>query len=592
MARIAWSRKLESALLVIGAAPTVLVRPIAQPIAGVSERVVRRNPAATRFPEVAAIARLAAGQRERTAALTSEIGTSPAASAVTRQRLARIALSSGMRESAVRIAESLPDDHSATLEAIRARIAFDGGRYTDAIAHAKRGRPVKSAANVEELATSRLRVLQPEWDPDLGPRATARLAAARGTVTRGRILHIVSSSLPYRQAGYTLRSQSVARCQLGAGLDPHFATRAGFPWVAGVRGALADELVDDIPYHRLAPDFENARLDDQVVTTTAQAAVALVERLRPAALQPASDFLQAQVALALGRELGVPVVYEVRGFLEETWASQPIHADEAASLEADHYRLRRATETRAMAAATAVVTLSQTMRDDMVERGIDPARIVIVPNAVEIERFTPRPRDDQLAASLGIAPGSPVLGYISSFSSYEGIIYLLEAAAALRARGRRLHVLLVGDGKEWDALREAGTRLGLDDGTLVMPGRVAHDQVLRYYSIIDAFVVPRTGHRVSRLVTPLKPYEAMAMERAVVVSDVPALREMVIPGETGLVFRAEDSADLAGVLETLLDDPALRARLGRQAREWVAAERTWAENGRRYRALYERLGVV
>jgi glycosyltransferase involved in cell wall biosynthesis len=223
---------------------------------------------------------------------------------------------------------------------------------------------------------------------------------------------------------------------------------------------------------------------------------------------------------------------------------------------------------------------------------VDADRIVVVPNAVDIDRFRPIQRSDELAGSLGIAPGDPVVGYISSFTRYEGMHYLLEAAARLRAAGRKLHVLLVGDGVEEEALVAIGRRLGLDDGTLIMPGRVPHDDVMRYYSIIDVFVVPRTNDRVSQLVTPLKPYEAMALERALVVSDVPALREMVIPDETGLIFRPEDDADLADVLGRLLDDPELRARLGRRAREWVAASRTWDQNGRLYRELYERLGAV
>ena len=121
-------------------------------------------------------------------------------------------------------------------------------------------------------------------------------------------------------------------------------------------------------------------------------------------------------------------------------------------------------------------------------------------------------------------------------------------------------------------------------------GRIAVEnpatgEVIGYVDDLDA-------SRVSQLVTPLKPYEAMAMERAVVVSDLPALREMVSPGETGLTFRAEDAAHLADVLGGLLDDPALRARLGRQGREWVLANRTWANNGRLYRELYERLDVA
>ena len=153
-------------------------------------------------------------------------------------------------------------------------------------------------------------------------------------------------------------------------------------------------------------------------------------------------------------------------------------------------------------------------------------------------------------------------------------------------------MLLVGDGDEEPVIRATARRLGLDaDGTLIMPGRVDHDEILSYYSVIDVFVVPRTANRVAQLVTPLKPYEAMALERPLVVSDLPALREIVIPGETGLTFEPENPVDLADVLASLLDDPGLRTALGRRAREWIAAERTWARNGQLYRAIFERLGV-
>jgi glycosyltransferase involved in cell wall biosynthesis len=245
-----------------------------------------------------------------------------------------------------------------------------------------------------------------------------------------------------------------------------------------------------------------------------------------------------------------------------------------------------------MKAADAVVTLSETMRAEIVSRGVPTDQVVVVPNAVDVERFVPRERDAALAASLGIAADDPVVGYVSSFNAYEGIRYLVEAVATLRAAGRQVRLLLVGDGPDEADIRATAKRLGLDDGTLVMPGRVAHDDVARYHALIDVFVVPRTEDRVSRLVTPLKPFEAMAMERAVVVSDVPALRELVEPGVTGLTFKAEDAAALAEVLAELLDDPTRRQELGRQARAWVLAERTWEANGRRYRELYERLGAA
>jgi glycosyltransferase involved in cell wall biosynthesis len=246
-----------------------------------------------------------------------------------------------------------------------------------------------------------------------------------------------------------------------------------------------------------------------------------------------------------------------------------------------------------MAAADAVVTLSDTMKAEVVERGIPAGKVTVVPNAVDPRRFQPRPRDEALFARLGFRRGETVLGYVSSLVAYEGIAYLLEATRILRDRGRRVRLLLVGDGEERGSLEDLAARLGLlERGIVRFTGRVPHGEVGAYYSVIDVFVVPRTNDRVSQLVTPLKPYEAMAMERCLVVSGVGALLEIIKAGETGQSFIPEDPTSLADEVEPLLDDPAERARLGANAREWVMANRTWRRNGELYRALYESIGAA
>ena len=366
------------------------------------------------------------------------------------------------------------------------------------------------------------------------------------------------------------------------------ATRAGFPRSAGIRGAPASDVVEGLTYWRLAPDLELGTGPVDVATRTAEAAGTLIETLRPAVLQPTTNHLNALVALALRDRYGIPVVYEVRGFLEETWRSR-IGEDVDAS---DRYRATREAETAAMRAADAIVTLSETMRADIVARGgIEAGRIVVVPNAVDVARFMPGPRDEALAARLGLGD-EPVIGYISSFTAYEGIRYLIEATAELRRRGRRVRLPARRRRGGAQTLEAAARSAGLADGTVIFTGRVPHDRIQDYYRLIDVFVVPRTNDRVSQLVTPLKPYEAMATERALVVSDVAALQEIVVDGETGGTFRAEDPISLADVLEPLLDDPARRVRLGAAARRWVAANRTWEQNGQRYLALYRELGVA
>jgi glycosyltransferase involved in cell wall biosynthesis len=427
-------------------------------------------------------------------------------------------------------------------------------------------------------------VLDPAWRPSIG-RRNDRLPR-----TAGRILHLVTNSLPDTQAGYTLRSQQVARSQQRVGLDPHLATPPGFPRAAGRRGAPADEIVDGIEYHRLAPDADPDILPDRALGRTADEASSLVERLRPAALHPASNHRNGQVALALRDRFDLPVVYEVRGFLEDTWLSRQRMGAAATEL----YERTRSTETSVMLAADIVVTLSETMRRDIVGRGVPADRIVIVPNAVEPDVFAPRPRDTALAARLGIADGDVVIGYISTLNRYEGVALLIEAVARLRDSGRRMRLLVVGDGPELVGLRTLAASLGLTgrDRVAIFPGRTPFAQVQSYYSLIDVFVVPRLPERVAEMVTPLKPYEAMAMARALVVSDLAALREIVEDGVTGESFPAGDVAALAAVLDSLIGDGARRAALGAAAREWVLQNRTWDINGRRYRDLFERLGAA
>jgi glycosyltransferase involved in cell wall biosynthesis len=233
------------------------------------------------------------------------------------------------------------------------------------------------------------------------------------------------------------------------------------------------------------------------------------------------------------------------------------------------------------------------MRQEILDRGeIAADSVVVIPNGVDVARFTPGPRDERLAASLGIAAGETVVGYISGLMAYEGIDYLIRAVALLRDRGRTVRLLIVGDGEARASLVATAKEEGLDDSTVIFTGRVPYRDIVRYYRTIDIFVVPRTNDRVSRLVTPLKPFEAMAMAKALLVSGVDALLEIIPDDRTGRSFTPEDPTSLADALEPLLDDPLLRQELGTAARAWVTEHRTWDRVGRQYLELYQRLGVA
>jgi glycosyltransferase involved in cell wall biosynthesis len=235
-----------------------------------------------------------------------------------------------------------------------------------------------------------------------------------------------------------------------------------------------------------------------------------------------------------------------------------------------------------------VVTIAESMRDDIVARGIPAERVHVIPNAVDGAAFAPRPPDRDLRARLGLGD-APVVGYVSNLDHpREGHEVLLEAVAGLRDRGRRVACLIVGGGARREPLERLAARLGIAS-SVVFTGAVPHGEVADHYALIDVFAVPRRDERAARLVTPIKPFEAMAMARPLVVADLPALREIVEPEERGLVFRPEDPEALADAIVRLLDDGELASGMAERGRAWVLRERTWAANGRRYRDLYGEL---
>lgn len=392
------------------------------------------------------------------------------------------------------------------------------------------------------------------------------------------VLQFVTNALPVTNAGYTVRTHRIAAAQREAGLDVHVVTRLGYPLSRGVGDARTRVDVDGVPYHRLLPWLPSAD-PLRAVAKSADLAGCLVEELRPSVLHAVSNHLNAAVALELGRRHGLPVVYEVRGFLEDSWLSRdPAHSETDA-----FYRLTRELETRRMAEADAVVTLGEAMRAEIASRGVPEEKIHVVPNGVDDAFLEPLPDPGGLRERLGIRAGVPVVGLTSSFYGYEGIDTLIDAAALLRDRGSPVTLLLVGDGPERGALERRAARRGVH---AVFTGRVPMGSVRRFHAVLDVFAVPRRADRVCRLVTPLKPIEAMAGGIPVIASDVRALREIVKPGVTGALTIPEDPESWANCLEDVAYSPERRQRIGQAAREWVRAERTWRTVIAGYRAAY------
>ena len=523
------------------------------------------------------------GAGERAAALAA-LDTSP-------RRLAAFSLAVDQPETAAAALARL-SDHDRARPVLAARLAWREGRLTDAVealgqAKSQRARRLRTRLTAERS------LLLPAPGKSMIMNSFGQIAPlsahdheTRGT--KGRVLHLVNDALPTTSAGYTIRTHEIVLAQRAIGLDPHVVTRCGFPVTQGTLDGRRLVDLDGIPYHRLLPWRMPSRAD-KAAALGLELAARLTEQLRPAVLHAASNYVNAVIALALGQRYGLPVVYEVRGFWEDTWLSRHPNGNALASSEL--YRRNRDLETRCMQAADLVVTLGEAMRAEIVARGIPAEKVLIVPNAVSEDFLQPLPDADALRNELGIAPNEHVVGEVSTLVPHEGIGTLLEATRLLRERGLPVRVLIVGDGPERPALQRQAADLGLAEAA-IFTGRVPAAKVREFHALLDVFVVPRTPDRVCQLVTPLKPIEAMASGLCVVTSDVRALAEIIKPDVTGALTIPEDPVALADTLELLVCSPDIRKKLGDNAREWVARDRTWAHNATRYRDAYARLGAL
>jgi glycosyltransferase involved in cell wall biosynthesis len=513
------------------------------------------------------------GAGDRTAALAA-LDASP-------RRMAAFSLAVDQPEAAAAALGRLSADDRAR-PVLAARLAWREGGLTEAVEAVDQARGGAAKRFRQTLAAEQavLGGTRPRWRDG----GTARDLSQ----TAGRILHLVNDALPTTSAGYTIRTHQITLAQRADGLDPHVVTRCGFPVTQGRLDGRRLVIVDGIPYHRLLP-WRLPRRADAAADLGLDQAARLTEQLRPAVLHAASNYANAMIALALGTRYGLPVVYEVRGFWEDTWLSR--HPDGEDLARSELYRRHRDLETRCMLAADLVVTLGEAMRDEIVARGVPAGKVLIVPNAASEEFLQPLPDPGVLRKELGLKPEEHVVGVVSSLVPHEGIGTLLEATRLLRDRGLPVRALIVGDGPERAALQHQAAGLGLGEAA-IFTGRVPAAKVREFHALLDVFVVPRTSDRVCQLVTPLKPVEAMASGLCVVTSEVKALAEIIKPEVTGALTIPQDPVALADRLELLVCRPDMRRKLGDNAREWVAGDRTWDHNAARYRDAYARLGAI
>jgi PEP-CTERM/exosortase A-associated glycosyltransferase len=398
-----------------------------------------------------------------------------------------------------------------------------------------------------------------------------------------RILHILDHSLPLH-SGYTFRTRAILKAQQALGLEV-----AG---VTGTRHAVEAEIAegtwethDGLRFFRggLVPAGKPLLSEIREVRSFARAIERAAKDFQPDVLHAHSPVLTALAARSAAKKLGLPLMYEIRAFWEDAAVGNGTGTE--GSLR---YRAIKALETWAVNRADAVAVICEGLRGDLIARGVPSDKIMVSPNGVDLGLFgDPPPPDAALRRQLGL-DGAEVVGFIGSFYDYEGIDDLIAAMPALVSMRRQAHLLLVGGGPRADALKAQAESSFVRD-RIHFVGRVPHSEVERYYSLTDILCYPRKKMRLTDLVTPLKPLEAMAQRRLVAASDIGGHRELIRDGETGTLFAPDDPAAIAAALTGLFADRAQWENRREAGRRFVERERDWSSNAKRYLPVYQKV---
>jgi PEP-CTERM/exosortase A-associated glycosyltransferase len=397
-----------------------------------------------------------------------------------------------------------------------------------------------------------------------------------------KILHILDHSIPLH-SGYTFRTKAILEQQQKLGWETFHVT-------SPKQGAAIApvEQVDGFTFYRSGqPEGLLAKMPVlnqwAIVQSLAKRLDEIIPEIKPDILHAHSPALNGLAALKAAKKHNIPLVYECRAFWEDA------AVDHGTATEGGlRYRLTRMLETHVFKRADAVTTICEGLRSDIASRGVPSEKITVIPNAVDIERFTYGMEPDQSLRTRLNLQDKTVLGFIGSFYAYEGLPLLLEALPAILEKQPEIRLLLVGGGPQEALVKQRMKELGLEQ-QVIFTGRVPHQSVQDYYNQVDIFVYPRLSMRLTDLVTPLKPLEAMAQGRLVVASDVGGHQELIEHGRNGYLFKANDADDLAATVLDLLNQPRQWEPLRMAGRSYVEETRNWPKSVGFYKNIYARL---
>lgn len=394
-----------------------------------------------------------------------------------------------------------------------------------------------------------------------------------------KILHVFDHSLPL-QDGYSSRSWAILQQQITRGWTVYpvtgprqNSTASGEETVSGLKFYRTEDRTSLWGRLPVVKQFWSIWLMYQRLSQ-------LIPVLKPDVLHAHSPALNGVAAHFAAKRFGLPLVYEVRAFWEDAAVDQGTSRENGL-----RYKLTRGLENYVFKRASRVTTICEGLKRDIEARGVCTEPVTVIPNAVEYERFSKEiPRDEALANQYGFKAGN-TLGFIGSFYDYEGLDLLIEAMPALLSQNPDIKLLLVGGGMQDAALRQQASRLGLEK-QVIFTGKVPFAEVERFYSVIDVLVYPRKSLRLTELVTPLKPLEAMAQRKVFIASDVGGHHELVSDGVTGVLFKADNADSLVAAIRHVVASPELQTKLRENGLAFVRDERNWRNSVERYVDVY------
>lgn len=404
-----------------------------------------------------------------------------------------------------------------------------------------------------------------------------------------KVLHVLMGSLP-DISGYAIRSQEILVAQRRLGLEVCAITSPYQKQM--VASGNQSEVIQGIRYYRTnlwkTPQEDGKRSLDHFVKKYLlwrhfkREIARVCQIMKPDLIHGHSYFYSGYPASRVAQTLGVPFVYELRGLIQDSGASRSKFKESSLQYQYIDYM-----ERKTMKSAVKVVTISRPLVEYVQAQGLSHDKVALVPNGVDTTRFCPIPKDDELIQKYQLS-NKVTLGFIGSFFAFEGLEFLLKGFHKIVSEERKVLLFLVGAGEMTDQLKRLTRELNLQD-SVIFTGKVSHSDILRYYSVIDIFLYPRLKEKLTEIVTPLKPLEAMAMGKAVVGSDVGGLRELIDDGNTGLLFKAGELEGFVSICLQLIRDQELRRILGIAAKDRMVQERDWLKLAERYRTLYNSL---